>query len=428
MKKTIFSLSLLILMLLSCEQDDQLGLDIQPPSDRINIQVDTLPLIAYTLADDSLLTSKTRYNVAGYLFDPIFGLTISSFCSQLKISKTNIVFGADAIPDSIFLYLKLNNIYAKSRQNDLMTFNIYELGEPLYYDSAYYSNRQIKKGNLIGTITFNPSKIDSIYLDTGKIAPTLKIPLSLNYAKKFIDASFEGKLLNNSTFQQYFYGIVVEPVINGNHGNLIIWDLVNPISNVTLYYHTSSLSKVKEIFQMDATIQWYSNFYHDYSTASLDLLNQLNGDTTGGKQILFLQPLAGTKIFIRFPDLQNYFQGKRVNINMAELLIPTYNDPTSREFPIPSKLTLAKIKDTLGNTSYVDDFLFSESMFDGSYYSQKKYYRFRLPRYTQNLILNRNENLGLYLRVSGTSIYPNRVILKGTENGMKLVVTYSYVN
>ncbi|HNQ20640.1 MAG TPA: hypothetical protein PKI46_06235, partial [Bacteroidales bacterium] len=117
-----------------------------------------------------------------------------------------------------------------------------------------------------------------------------------------------------------------------------------------------------------------------------------------------------------------------VNINMAELLIPTYNDPTSREFPIPSKLTLAKIKDTLGNTSYVDDFLFSESMFDGSYYSQKKYYRFRLPRYTQNLILNRNENLGLYLRVSGTSIYPNRVILKGTENGMKLVVTYSYVN
>jgi len=47
---------------------------------------------------------------------------------------------------------------------------------------------------------------------------------------------------------------------------------------------------------MDATIQWYSNFYHDYSTASLDLLNQLNGDTTGGKQILFLQPLAGTKI------------------------------------------------------------------------------------------------------------------------------------
>lgn len=428
MKKTLFSLSILILILLSCEQDDQLGLDIQPPSDRINVKIDTIPLVAYTLLDDSILTSKTRYNVAGYLYDPVFGLTVSSFCSQLKISKTNIVFGADAVPDSIFLYLKLNSIYAKSRQNDVMTFNIYELGEPIYYDSAYYSNRKINKGNLIGTITFNPSKIDSIYIDTGKISPTLKIPLSLNYAKKIIDASYEGKLLNNSTFQKYFYGIVVEPVLEGSQGNLIVWDLLNTMSNITMYYHTSTLSKVKEVFQMDATVQRYSYFYHDYSFASLDLLNQLNGDTTSGKQILFLQPLAGTKVFISFPDLQNYFQGKRVNINMAELQIPTYNDPTAREFPIPSKLTLAKIKDTLGNTSYVDDFIFSESMFDGSYNSQKKYYRFRLPRYTQNLTLNGDENLGLYLRVSGTSIYPNRVILNGTENGMKLIVTYSYVN
>ncbi|HHW59739.1 MAG: DUF4270 family protein [Bacteroidales bacterium] len=428
MKKFIFCLFIFVLILFSCDQDEQIGLEIHPPSDRINVNVDTFLLTAYTLKDDSLLSSRGRYNIAGYLRDPIFGLTTSSFCSQLKITKSNIIFGEDAVPDSINLYLKLNNIYAKSRKNDVMTFNVYELGEPLYYDSTYYSNRPIKKGNLIGKITFNPSQIDSILIDSVKAAPTLKIPLSLNFAKKIIDASFEGKLVNNQTFQKHFYGIVVEPVVENNQGNLIVWDLTNILSNITLYYHTSSLSKVKEVFQMDATLQWYSYFEHDYTFASYNLLSQINGDTSLGKQILFLQPMAGTKVFIRFPDLKSEFKGKNVNINMAELIIPTSYDPTAKEFPIPNQLTLAKIVDSTGKTAYLEDYIFSESLFDGYYYNQKKYYRFRLPRYTQNLLLNKNENLGLYLRVAGAIINPNRVILKGSDNGMKLVITYSYVN
>ena len=129
MKKFIFCLFIFVLILFSCDQDEQIGLEIHPPSDRINVNVDTFLLTAYTLKDDSLLSSRGRYNIAGYLRDPIFGLTTSSFCSQLKITKSNIIFGEDAVPDSINLYLKLNNIYAKSRKNDVMTFNVYELGE-----------------------------------------------------------------------------------------------------------------------------------------------------------------------------------------------------------------------------------------------------------------------------------------------------------
>ncbi|MFA5781348.1 MAG: DUF4270 family protein, partial [Bacteroidales bacterium] len=132
----------LLSFLFSCEEPDIVGLEVQPPNDKMDVVFcDTITLVAYSVKEDSIRTDETVYNLLGSNYDPIFGKNSASFYSQARLSSNNANFGSNPVLDSIVLSLLYKGIYGDTSAQQ--TVKVYELAENIYKDSVYYSNREI---------------------------------------------------------------------------------------------------------------------------------------------------------------------------------------------------------------------------------------------------------------------------------------------
>src|SRR5882762_3776514 len=100
-----FRLSALTLYLLivfsSCKKNSFIGKDILPSTDDVGaVFTDTFSLITNTIRDDSVLSSSTINNLAGTLFDPLFGKSYAAFFSEFLLPTNDINFGS---PDTLFI-------------------------------------------------------------------------------------------------------------------------------------------------------------------------------------------------------------------------------------------------------------------------------------------------------------------------------------
>lgn len=429
--RIVFAFSLIVL-LASCQNEDSLGLDVQPPSDLLDVQyTDTISLVAYTLIEDSLRTDETSQNLVGFYWDPQFGPAKAEFCSQIRLSSNNVNFGSGAEIDSIVLGLDYYSIYGNSKQDGYMTLYVHELIGDLFPDSSYYSNEVIHKGELIGYKSFTPHIYDSVLVNNVYKAPHLRIPLSLNFGKRLMDASSQGYLSDNTAFLNYFKGICVSSASPASGGSILSFELLSALSCVTLYYHNDNdtLSYVFEINQNCARYNYFDHF--GYTSSNPNLLQQLNGDTALGDNRLFLQPMSGVKVKIRFPFIKDLASLSDVSIDRAELIIPVdQSDASALTFEKPSKLSLVRIADN-GTLEFLPDQIYTETTFDGNYYSDSKFYRFVITRHIQNLVSGAVNDNGLYLMVSGSAIRANRLLINGPgapANQLRLRIVYTRIN
>jgi hypothetical protein len=414
----------------SCTGDDQLGLDLQPPGDLLNAKkTDTISIVTYSQKEDSVRTDKTSQSLAGFYYDPVFGSIKASFCSQVRLSGVDVDFGDNPVIDSVVLHLEYYSVYGNSKQNNRLTFDVFELQNSIFTDSAYYSNSPISAGQKLGTKTFIPNLKDSFYASGVPLAPQLRIPLDKNFGKQIVDASAMGLMSDNTTFESFFHGFCVIPSNQTTNGSLVSLDVMSVNSGLTIYYHNDT-DTLDYTFLINQACARYGHFDRSFIGAEPNFVNQINGDTSLGNQNLYLLPLAGAKIFIKFPHLQSLNSSFSVIINRAELIIPVNEaDITESIFPRPASLSLAKINNE-GENAYLPDQIYGESTFGGTYDSDSKSYRFILTRYIQDLITGGETDYGLNLMVSGASIYGNRVILNGPENStpMRLEITYTQIN
>lgn len=422
----------LLFLLASCQNEDTLGLDLQPPSDLLDVQyTDTISLIAYSVLEDSLRTDETSQNLVGYYNDPQFGPVRADFCSQIRLSSSNVNFGTGAEIDSIVLGLDYYSIYGNSKQDSYMTLYVHELLSEIFPDSTYYSNEPFQKGELLGYKSFTPHLEDSVLVNNVFKAPHLRMPLSNNFGKRLMDASSQGYLIDNTAFLNYFKGICVSSSSPSSGGSILSFELLSALSCVTLYYHNDNdtLSYVFEINQNCARYNYFDHF--GYASANPNLLQQINGDTALGDSRLFLQPMAGVKIKIRFPYIKDLAALSDVSIDRAELIIPVdQSDATAYTYEKPTKLSLVRIADD-GGLEFLPDQIYTETTFDGNYYSDSKFYRFVITRHIQNLVSGEVNDNGLYLMVSGSAIRANRLLVNGPGgigNQLRLRIVYTRIN
>ena len=134
-KPVVFTAFLLLLYILthltSCKKDPYtLGLSLLPPTDTLTVKTsDTATIIAYSVIQDSIRSDKTTTNMLGSLYDPVFGLTTASFCTQFLLSSEGTDFGINPVLDSVVLMLKYNSLYGDS--NALQRVRVYELDEDI---------------------------------------------------------------------------------------------------------------------------------------------------------------------------------------------------------------------------------------------------------------------------------------------------------
>src|SRR5436190_2189751 len=94
------------LFLAACNDPEIIGLDVQPPNDRINlIYSDSTTITAYTVREDSLRTDETTYQLLGSYLDPVFGRTDASIFAQVTTVLPGVSFGDSTVLDSLVLSL-----------------------------------------------------------------------------------------------------------------------------------------------------------------------------------------------------------------------------------------------------------------------------------------------------------------------------------
>jgi hypothetical protein len=139
--------------------------------------------------------------------------------------------------------------------------------------------------------------------------------------------------------------------------------------------------------------------------------------------------MAGLKVRIEYPYIQNLVKKGRIAINKAQLVIPV-NDSTDISLPSyapPYQLVL--VEELGGLYRFLVDQDEGTSYYGGVYNSTAKTYTFNIALYLQRVLNGLEPNLGLYLEVwtGDRPSTPNRVVLKGPKRhpGMSLNITYT---
>lgn len=216
---------------------------------------------------------------------------------------------------------------------------------------------------------------------------------------------------------------------------MVYVDMLDPWSCLTIYYHNKEKKGLKHSFVVNEAAARFTSIHHfNYVNANASLKKQiLDKDYSEIEEKLYIQASGGVKTLINFPHLKETFQGKKVMINKAELVIIRSEDDYSIFFQ-PTALDMYYKKDATSSTSYyLPDYLMGDDYFGGAYNANKKEYRFRITQYIQNLITGDTEDYPLHLVVKGAATKANRMVLNGinpmnVDNRLRLEITYSLIN
>lgn len=417
----------LILALAHCKRPEQdLGLDLQPEGDLINVlHADTFTLRAFTLVEDSLRSDELSQSLLGNTVDPETGQIQASFYAQLRLNAPSVNFGTNPVCDSIVLALK----YTGQSWGPLLPqqFQVYELSEALDQQDQYFTNQsfELTGEDLVmpgaGLLATNLSKRPVVGNDT--VNPQLRIPLDPEFGERLINAGSEVYASNND-WLNYFKGIHVFSATP--NAAVINFDLVDVESRMRLYYHNDA-----DTLFFDYVINSNSARSNRYNHVFGSFLSGLTRDNPiAGQERTWVQGGARLKTRIEFPHLTELNKQPQRVINKAELILPVTNPPNSRTPNVPLLFVLTETAE--GNAVGLPGQLSTTIDIGGNYEPFANRYRFNITRWMQEYL---NGNMAVnFLNVvsSNGGITVGRIGLNGPEadaddqeNNMRLVITYT---
>jgi len=434
----VFFFIFVMLCMHACKKPDDFGLNVQPQGDLLNIEFsDTTSIVAYTVRDDSLQTNLSLLNLLGSMKDPIFGSVTAGFCTQFEPQEFNINFGSNPVVDSLVLVLAYYSYYGDTTTNQ--TVKVYELSASIPDDTLYSNYNPQYDITELANYTYQPRPASRLMIDTLSEFPQLRIKLSSVLADKFIKADTTpntGVFGSIENFQNYFKGLYVTATPVSSKGAVSYFDFKKTqnsklISKLILYYHNSSEDSLSQGFIIGKSSLKINKFDHNnYLDAAQILKDQINGNTSLGDSLLYLQAMAGVSVKLNFPYLLNWYSAGKIVINRAELIVKAEENGTFIEdFSASSKLTLAG-NDSASHYYFLidDDSYIGGTNLGGSYNTGTKEYHFNITRQIQDFLNKNNPKNGLYLTISGKTTNATRVVVKGTkrsEGRLRLKLTYT---
>lgn len=416
------ALSLLsfIVLFSACNEPDLIGLDLQPLSEQPGVQTDTLDVDVYTMSEDSLVMWSPIKNLIelptlflGSYDDPYSGKTFGGFVSQIRIGNTitpstfNGITSCDSVVLSL-LYREQNGDTSQTHR-----ISVYELQQPLYADSIYYSTRSYAYGALLGHNVLVPRIRDSVVVGGTKRAPQIRLPL---------DTAFGGKLMrdyisnpstfaSNSAFLDYFKGIYLVDSVDGV-GSMISFPSTSGVHRLTLYFDGNKSYE----FIIDVNAVRLSYFRHQYLP--------FVGDNIPDNDITVMST-AGLKDSVVIRDLPALYADGPVVISAAKLKFEINPASINGNF-VPHSNLLVFGSDSLGGNVPTADALETSSYYGGSFDDISDSYTFNVARYVQQtlkkVVENDGKDYGLFLVAGGSTSNARRTLLRG-QGSVKLIVT-----
>jgi hypothetical protein len=419
--------SVISALLSACTDPSDVGLNVQPASDSINVLVtDTLSLDVEVIEEDSLRTDEgvASLNLIGRYFDPVFGVASSSLYTQFRLpnNTNNFSFGDSPVLDSVVLTLQYKGYYGDSVSTQMI--EVLRLDEDLAIDSNYFSNSTVMAGQQLfsGMVEIRPK--DSVDLGGVNRTPHLRLHLDDAIGQEFIDDANAGSFVDNDAFIQFFKGVRVRTtdVPGSGDGSIAYIDLLASLSKFTVYYSNNSADSLEANFEVNGFCPRFSAFEQDYTMASF------GQPPLSGNNKAYIQSMSGLKTRITIPNLKNLVADGPVSINKAEMVF-TAEEMTDEYSAHEAALLLAV--DSTGKDVIIIDLLESAGYYGGTYNSTDKTIRFNIGRHIQRILSNDLDDYGLSLVGVSAATNASRTVLVGPDrltDRMYLRITYSKLN
>ena len=418
-----------LVSLSSCRKNpEKIGNDLQPTNSLITVSFnDNHDIVTSTFTVPYLSTKMLGYAFLGNNNDPVFGTSNFDFFTQFSLSTESQSWGDNAVADSVVLNLVYNGYYGDT--TEYMNVRVYEILEDMYVDSTYRSNMVLEcDESELANYSFSPRPhtANDTTLDRG----TLRIPINPNLGTKFIEN--ESNLTSNDKFKEFFKGLRVKCDMTSAEAAICYFNLTHSYSYLRVYYHNDT-DTLKYDFSITSSDVRFNHYYHDFSTTNPITFN----DTTNNDK-LYVQGTAGTRVWVDFPNIQEWANslGSNVVINEAKLCLSGAVNDTARYAP-PTKLVVAGAKfDTDTTYLIIPDQLVGSEYYGGSYNSTDGTVYFRITEYIQNVIQNGDYATqcdGLLIYVDQGSYVPRRWAFHGPQSDdadkrIRLELVYSLVN
>lgn len=434
----LFSLLLITFFFSSCQDPSTLGTELLDQDQAKVDFTDTFSVKAATIQGDSVVTFTPTAlgQLNSYLFgdfrDPVFGRSVSSIYTQLRLERTRPDF-TDAVLDSVVLVLPYdtNGLYGKY-QDETFGIEIFRLIEPMSSSEPYFSTQTFQtKGEPIGSMEFVPN-LDSIPV-IEYISPTnqntvffshLRIPLSSSLGEELL--SLDTSITRSSVdFQEYFNGIYLRPTLPTN--GILSFDLNNqPFRGGIYLYYRDGEDVLREFqFEIDEFALRTANYQHDYEGYPVEAV--LN-DYEAGDTALYLQGMAGLNAKIELPDPS--VLGENVIVNKAELIVELKMPESDEFFEPATQLSLFTLEN--GERRNISDISIVNSPrsvgiergFGGLLNEETRQYKMNISTHFQE-VLEGIRSKTLYISVLSKNETARRVILNGAENGIKINLSFT---
>ena len=404
----LFAAVLAALLPTACTDDESgIGLSLIDPTTQYTGLHDTLYAdYAYSQRDDSLLTSNYSFGIVGNHADATFGRVTSTLYTQIALaSLDNSINLSEATFDSVVLCLWIDGLYPDTTADYNFHFEVMQLAEPVLGDTTYFSFQTMpvdgSRKFFDGNVTVHAH--DSI----------VRLKLGGDIIS-VINQSADSK----EEFIEKTKGLRIRIVDDADMGMLGI-DFSNSRTRLSAYYNMYGNDSNEYKFEIGAGAAHFTHFEHDYTGTTF------GADSINGMQRMYLEPLGGYNARINFnTQLQAFHLAHpTATVHYAELRLPTA--PESDNMKPDNILVLTK--NANGNESYIDDWIdpYTYHGYDGSYDSEKSYYRIRVTQHLQGL-LRQGEDKGFMLVLNSRRSAAHRTILYGPEGAKKPMIVFVY--
>lgn len=309
---------LLVLVLFSCKESKQIGKEVQPAGNGLDVFfVDSFNIKTSTVLIDSANTRFAQFLFFGSYTDPEIGNITSNAYTQLYLANNNMTFEANSIADSVVINI-LGFSYYYGDTTKAMNLEVYRPLNPIDTSVDYTSKSVLElESTPMASLTFIPK--------VRKTTDTLKIKLNTTLGSEIVAASGTSSLANSHNFNQLVKGIVFKTPSNDGAILGISSNGVNGSRGrayTRLFYHVDgeSTKRFKDFYFSTSNFRF--NTVQSIFSGSLSQL-QKTGDSLPSSlssNKCFIQPNVGLGTKIQINGLDNLIAQKgKIVITKADL-------------------------------------------------------------------------------------------------------------
>lgn len=389
-------MGLILLGLFSCDENKDIGLDLQGGETLSTFFTDTITINSSVTIADSVNTTNTSTILVGSVEDARFGTTSAEAYSQLSMGIiTDLDFGEGAVFDSITMLLSYPYVYGDTVTPQ--TYFIHEITEAI--DTiAYYSFDKIEEtgiGDELGSFTLAPADNSLNFVS---------FRLSDQFGQKIFDKSGQTELSSQENFANFFKGLRLS-TLNSSGNTMLGFNPSNTQSFVTIHFQGPSGDTLAPRTFSFSFGRGYNNITPNLENSSTlaDVARGMKVSTTATNNECYLQAGTGITTLLEFPYLKNLGNGKQVIISRAELVFRPIDALNEDETKLPPESIYLKVasEDQTFSEGFINSELSTTNPVISEYNSSGRAYpAMRITSYIQNVIEGNTPNYGVFLGIS----------------------------